>query len=267
MYSHGSWTRGKGDISHFAKIKEHLNIKCRFQKINLKELPLGFNEKFDVILCRNVLIYFSVEDVAEVTKNLSKQLYENSILITGLSEPLNNKEIKLAPLGSCIYTNAKVISPTVNESRVAPVLVVLRPVETSFIKIFCVDDTGSILKILAKMFTKENGYELVGTARNGTEAAQKIPHLKIDVVTLDVCMPDMDGITYLEKHYKAGHPPVIMLTSIGKEEGDAIEKAIKFGAFDHVEKPSLSTFAKSAEEIKIKVKLALENKISNSQKK
>jgi chemotaxis protein methyltransferase CheR len=260
IYLNDSWTRGSGEISHFAKIKTHLNEKCRFQKMNLKEFTKNFSEKFDVILCRNVLIYFSAEDVLAISKSLSKHLHENSFLISGLSEPLNAKEIKLAPLGSCVYTNTKVIAPEIAESKSKPVLTVAKPVAAALIKIFCVDDSGSVLKILEKMFSKENGYELVGTAKSGVEAAQRIPTLKIDVVTLDVHMPEMDGLTYLEKHYKSGHPPVIMLTSVGKDEGDTISKAITFGAFDHVEKPSLGTFTKSAEEIKTKIKLALENK-------
>jgi chemotaxis protein methyltransferase CheR len=261
MYLNDSWTRGSGDISHFAKIKTHLNEKCRFQKINLREFPASFNEKFDVILCRNVLIYFSPEDVLIISKNLSKHLHQNSFLISGLSEPLNVKEIKLAPLGSCVYTNTKVITPEIPDIKKKPILSVTKTVTSSLIKVFCVDDSGSVLKILEKMFSKENGYELVGTAKNGVEAAQKIPLLNIDVVTLDVHMPEMDGITYLEKYFKAGHPPVIMLTSVGKDEGETIGKAIGFGAFDHVEKPSLGTFSKSAEEIKTKIKLALENKV------
>ncbi len=105
-------------------------------------------------------------------------------------------------------------------------------------KVLIVDDSAVIRKILASGLSKHPDIEVVGTAPDPFIARNKILQLKPDVLTLDVEMPRMDGITFLQKlmtHYPI---PTIMVSSLTQDGCDATLKALEAGAIDFVAKPS-----------------------------
>ena len=75
-------------------------------------------------------------------------------------------------------------------------------------------------------------------------------------MTLDIHMPEMDGVTYLQKNYKSGHCPVVMISSASRDDSDAAMKALRAGASDFIEKPALNNIMERGEEIKTKLKVA-----------
>jgi chemotaxis protein methyltransferase CheR len=108
--------------------------------------------------------------------------------------------------------------------------------------------------------TKEHGFEIVGTATNGIEAAKKIKECNPDVMTLDIHMPEQDGIAYLKANFTSSHPPVVMVSSVSREAYDLALKALELGAADYVEKPAFSNLSERGDEIRVKLAYAYRNK-------
>jgi len=118
-------------------------------------------------------------------------------------------------------------------------------------------------KVITDILNRDPGIQVVDTARNGQDAIEKIKRYDPDVVTLDVEMPVMDGITALQ-HIMKEHPrPVIMLSSLTQEGAELTLKALQQGAVDFVAKPSGNIsldIEKVAADIIQKVKIAAQSK-------
>jgi len=109
-------------------------------------------------------------------------------------------------------------------------------VPSSIVKLLIVDDSALMRKTLRDLFVSLPRYE-VQTARNGADALAQIERFNPDVVTLDVNMPEMDGLTCLS-HIMARFPrPVVMVSSITARGAQATLEALALGAVDFVEKP------------------------------
>jgi two-component system chemotaxis response regulator CheB len=127
------------------------------------------------------------------------------------------------------------------------------------IKVLVVDDSGFVRSIVSKRLGADAEIEVVGTAGDGIEAVEKVKALKPHVVTMDVMMPRMNGLTALE-HIMAECPTsVIMLSALTKEGAETTIKAFELGAIDYFLKPSVLSPAgdmQSAAELLSKIKLA-----------
>jgi two-component system, chemotaxis family, protein-glutamate methylesterase/glutaminase len=107
----------------------------------------------------------------------------------------------------------------------------------SLTKVLIVDDSATIRTILQKVFEKSKKLVVVGTAVDPFDARDKIIKLNPDVITLDIEMPRMNGITFLEK-LMVSHPlPVVIVSSLASN-GAAAERALELGAIEFVHKPS-----------------------------
>lgn len=106
------------------------------------------------------------------------------------------------------------------------------------IKVLIVDDSVLIRKILTDILKTDNEVLVVGTARNGKEALEKIETLKPDIITMDIEMPLMDGITTLKHIVSRFKLPVIMISSLTSEGAELTLKALDEGAIDFLPKPS-----------------------------
>ncbi|MBN2897941.1 MAG: chemotaxis response regulator protein-glutamate methylesterase [Clostridia bacterium] len=116
------------------------------------------------------------------------------------------------------------------------------------IKVLIVDDSAFMRKVLTDIINDSDTMEVVGAAKNGEDAIEKIRNLKPDVVTMDVEMPVMDGLTALERIMAETPLPVVMLSSYTKEGADATLRALELGAIDFISKPS-SIFKVNTEDI------------------
>lgn len=101
------------------------------------------------------------------------------------------------------------------------------------------DDSAVVRKILSTGLSKDHGIEVVGTAADPFIARDKIINLKPDVITLDVEMPRMDGISFLQRLMTYYPLPVIMVSSLTQTGCETTLKALEVGALDFVAKPSL----------------------------
>ncbi|MEK7207482.1 MAG: chemotaxis response regulator protein-glutamate methylesterase [Pseudomonadota bacterium] len=105
------------------------------------------------------------------------------------------------------------------------------------IKVLIIDDSAVMRQMLTAMLNEDPEIEVVGTAANPLIARDKIKTLKPDVLTLDVEMPGMDGITFLEKLMRLHPLPVVMVSSLTKSGAAATLRALDLGAVDFVTKP------------------------------
>lgn len=106
-------------------------------------------------------------------------------------------------------------------------------------KVLIVDDSALIRKTLTKILSQDPQLEVVGTAHDPYFARDKIKQTEPDVITLDIEMPRMDGITFLEKLMYAKPMPVVVVSSLAEENADVTLQALELGAITCVEKPKL----------------------------
>jgi two-component system, chemotaxis family, protein-glutamate methylesterase/glutaminase len=105
------------------------------------------------------------------------------------------------------------------------------------IKVLVVDDSALVRKLIGQMFSAQSDFE-VRFARNGREALFAIPEFGPNVITLDVHMPEMDGLACLDR-IMIEHPcPVLMVSSMTGEGADATLEALRLGAVDFIAKPT-----------------------------
>jgi len=110
----------------------------------------------------------------------------------------------------------------------------------SKIKVLIIDDSALVRKIFSIELAKSDEIEVVGTAPDPFIARQKILQLKPDVLVLDIEMPKMDGLTFLEKLMKHYPMPVIIVSSLAKEGGEVALRALELGALEIMAKPGAS---------------------------
>jgi len=105
------------------------------------------------------------------------------------------------------------------------------------IKVLIVDDSATVRKILSNELSKDPYIEIVGTAPDPYVARDKIVELQPDVLLLDIEMPRMDGLTFLEKLMKHYPMPVIIVSSLAKKGCEVALRALELGAADVMAKP------------------------------
>jgi two-component system, chemotaxis family, protein-glutamate methylesterase/glutaminase len=130
---------------------------------------------------------------------------------------------------------------------------------TRRIRVLIVDDSALVRQILTEMLTRDPGIEVVGTAGDAHIAREKIKQLDPDVLTLDVEMPKMDGLTFLRNLMRLRPMPVVMVSSLAEHGAEVTLDALALGAVDYLPKPRIDIAAKLpdyCEELIEKVKCA-----------
>lgn len=127
------------------------------------------------------------------------------------------------------------------------------------IKVLVVDDSALMRQLLTAILQEDSAFEVVGTASDPYIAREKIKALKPHVLTLDIEMPGMDGITFLEKLMRLHPMPVVMISSLIGQGAVSTLRALQLGAVDVVAKPAgvnRANFTELGEEIRTKVRAA-----------
>lgn len=130
------------------------------------------------------------------------------------------------------------------------------------IKVLVVDDSAVMRKLIPRILNEDKEIEVVATAMDGDFAIRKIEQLKPDVITLDVDMPRMDGISTLNHIVSKFRTPVLMLSSHTTWGASLTLKSLEIGAVDFVCKPSSpARIGEMADELISKVKAAARSKL------
>jgi two-component system chemotaxis response regulator CheB len=127
------------------------------------------------------------------------------------------------------------------------------------IDVLVIDDSAFMRKVIRDILESAHDIKVAGAAKNGLEALDMAREINPDVITLDLNMPSMDGLTCLRELQKITEAPVIMLSSLTTEGGKATIEALESGAIDFITKPTnifdISGEQKKAEIIK-KIRMA-----------
>lgn len=154
--------------------------------------------------------------------------------------------------------------PEINKVRVsieaqasAPVArPAVKAMPTKF-KVLVVDDSKTIRTILSKIFSSDPMFEVCAMAEKPSDVEGLIQKFKPDVITLDIHMPEMDGVTLLKTIIAPKyHIPTVMISSISMAEGPLVLDALENGAVDYIQKPEMSEIEKVTPFILEKVRTA-----------
>lgn len=104
-------------------------------------------------------------------------------------------------------------------------------------RVLVIDDSAVARRVLTDILSKDDGLEVVGTAPDAMIGLRKIQELSPDVITLDIEMPGMDGLTFLEKLMKSTPLPVVMVSAYTEAGSEKALRSLELGAVDVVEKP------------------------------
>jgi two-component system chemotaxis response regulator CheB len=119
------------------------------------------------------------------------------------------------------------------------------------IRALVIDDTIVYRKIVGDVLKGISGVEVVGTANNGKIGLSKIASLKPDLVSLDIEMPEVNGIEVLQALAEQEEPPVvIMLSTLTQQGSEMTIKALELGAFDFIEKPDQGTMSENMKKVR-----------------
>ncbi|MDB2331313.1 chemotaxis response regulator protein-glutamate methylesterase [Alteromonas sp.] len=133
------------------------------------------------------------------------------------------------------------------------------------IKVLIVDDSALIRSLLKEILSKEKDMVVVGAAPDAYVARDMVNKFSPDVITLDIEMPKVDGITFLAKLMKARPTPVLMISTLTEKGADATLKCLELGAIDYIAKPKIGV-AEGMEEyrqlIVEKVRVAASSKVA-----
>lgn len=135
------------------------------------------------------------------------------------------------------------------------------------IKLLIIDDSALIRKILTEIFNSAHDIEVVGTAEDPIVARELIKKLNPDVLTLDVEMPRMDGLTFLRNLMRLRPMPVVMISTLTEKGADVTLEALSLGAIDFVAKPKVdvkNSLNDYADDIIDKVRMAARAKIQGT---
>ena len=127
------------------------------------------------------------------------------------------------------------------------------------IKVLIVDDSALVRRMLTEMLSSDSSITVLGAAHDAYDAREKIKALNPDVLTLDVEMPRMDGVTFLRNLMRLRPMPVIMVSSLTEKGAEVTLDALSIGAVDYLPKPKIdlaATLADYKEELISKVRAA-----------
>jgi two-component system chemotaxis response regulator CheB len=102
------------------------------------------------------------------------------------------------------------------------------------IRVLIVDDSEVIGSLLKKIIESDAQMTVVGVCANPLKADEMIAELKPDLLTMDIYMPEMDGVELVRRLYPKYKTPIVMISSVSKEEGPMVLEALDHGAFDRL---------------------------------
>jgi two-component system chemotaxis response regulator CheB len=135
------------------------------------------------------------------------------------------------------------------------------------IRVLVVDDSSLVRKAITDMLESDPQIKVIGTAENGEAAIKMVQKLDPDVVTLDIEMPVLDGLTALQRIIATNPKPVIMMSVFTQEGAEETFKALEYGAVDFVTKPTsmLSlTVDEIGEQLRTKVKSVYKSNVART---
>ncbi len=227
----GFLLRGRGRAQGQFTVIPEIRKRCRFYKKNLA-IPMKLeDDHYDLIMCRNVFIYFNELLIARVLTQFSKAIKPGAFFIAGTSEIFKKVPPLLHPQKQSIY---------LKDERVSS--------KKAKIRILIVDDSPTIIKMVSNALSGR-GIE-IHTALNTNEADAVLRKEKIDLISLDIHMPDKNGIDWLKEIRARGvRIPVVLLTDANREVAQQVLESVNYGAQEFINKRLLNEEKEKLREI------------------
>lgn len=224
---------GSGVTQDFFTFTKTIRERCTFQKHDIRE-PLKSGEKFDVVICRNVLIYFTPDQARRSVGFLLNNMTEEGLLMLGHSEMISHQELKLRPLGHSAFRRLKVEQMSKSDLGAAS------SSGASPSRVLVVDDSRTFREYLKKAFEKAGMKVIV--AETSSEASKRVSSgEKFDLVTLDINMPGQAGDDWLRAQRSSGfRTPIVIISNTHASQTNALMQLLSDGAQAYIEKEDLS---------------------------
>jgi len=218
-------------------LSPEVRSRCQFFTNNLNILNAPqLLPKYDVVVCRNVLIYFDKKTVEKIIQNLLSRLKDGGLLILGHSESFHETPVNLKSLGSSSYIK---MSPEMilEEKNNSNDKYKFTKIEKKSILI--IDDSPTIRSVLRKALSSAD--YVIEESETAEDATLKVTQNKFDVITLDLNLPGENGISWLKKQRSQGlKTPIVIISESNKQEAAKVFGAFDDGAQDHFTKKQLS---------------------------
>jgi chemotaxis response regulator CheB/chemotaxis methyl-accepting protein methylase len=232
------WFVSVGDAARHFSVAKDLRDLVVFRELNLfGAWPM--KGRFQAIFCRNVAIYFEEEMQMQLWSRFVPMVSPGGRLYIGHSERL------VGTRGGGVRKRRR-HGLQVEESAA----------HMTSIRVFIVDDSATVRGLIRLLLDRDPKVEVIGEAADPHEARAAIKALNPDVITLDVEMPKMNGLEFLDKIMRLRPTPVIMVSSQTSRGADAAIAALEMGAFDCVAKPASGEQELFGETLLSKVKAA-----------
>ena len=265
---HKNTLLGSGPTDGKMTISKNIRERVDFKTHNILKTS-EITTSFDVVFCRNILIYFSPKQVDTIVNQLINILEPTGRLFLGHSEPIEIKKFDLTYLGSSQYAPKKPESPekdkpkeTITKSSITSqtkkqTTWPQQEIKKKY-KMLIVDDSATIRKVVSSLF--ENSYD-IGLAENAAEATAITKSQQFDIITLDIHMPDQSGIDWLQNFRQINKDtPVVLLTDSSKSSIRETLGAIEENASDFIQKSDLRN---NPDEVIIRINSILDRKVEN----
>ena len=245
--------KGSGKNNGLFTMSKEVRNRCFFEARSLTDNISSSEKKFNYVVVRNVLIYFSPEEVDQIIKRLLGSLVSDGVLTVGHSEAIDYRQYNISLMGNSTYSkvltqkdkdrtsNLSARATGLKDSSVSVNVIStnMSPKKSKY-KVLIVDDSPTVRSMMFKMI---DGIRFNATAVESAKMADEaLSKEDYDIITLDLHMPEKDGHEWLqEKRSKGLKIPVIIVSDANPAEAQKVLKALGDGAQDYIEKKNLGT--------------------------
>ena len=264
---HRNVLQGSGPTAGKMTLSKAIRNRVKFSTHSILNLS-KWDEKYDVIFCRNALIYFSSQQVNHIVKHLTDLLRPGGFLFLGHSETVDPEKFDLDFYGGSVFqsqekrrslesseevgvgaieeadesklaqTTYEVVSYPPTKQETPPQSSALPEEESTKPSVLVVDDSETILSMVSAIL---KDHFVITKARTCGEATKAVESQRFDLVTLDINLPDQSGLEWLaELRQRDKVTPVVLLTDASRESMSETLVAIEGDASEFFEKEILS---------------------------
>ena len=241
--------KGTGHTDGYFTLAKEIRNRCSFRVADLRVRTPQQEAPFNVVICRNVLIYFAQTGVDQIVRNIVGYLKPGGHLFLGHSETINSTDFGVAQCGHSVFiktdqsaTTTEIKSAAFGRPALAPAPTTKAPgaagSDGKKLRVLSIDDAATARKLLNQHFT-DMGFEST-TVSSAFEASKFLRLNRVDLITLDLKMPDMNGDVWLEAERKGGlTTPVVIVSDVQAADGRGVIDLLGHGAQEYLEKDRL----------------------------